>query len=97
MDVIVTAIEVGVVATLVMDLLNFIFSRFGIISKIDVRMIGRMAAGWTYGRFFYGHPNEMKHVRNEVLFGYITHYAIGISLSLPYVLGWNLLIGEPVS
>jgi len=67
------------------------------LSRIDVGMIGRMAVGWARGRFRYGHPSEMKQVANEVLYGYVTHYAIGVSLALPYVLGWDLLVGGPAS
>jgi hypothetical protein len=39
----------------------------------------------------------MKQVANETLYGYVTHYAIGVSLALPYVIGWALLVGGPVS
>ena len=56
-------------------------------------MIGRMAVGWIRGRFFYKHPNEMDEVAHEVLFGYITHYLIGIVLAIPYIFGWDILIG----
>ncbi|MFC1816788.1 DUF2938 family protein [Thermodesulfobacteriota bacterium] len=83
--------------TLVMDLLNLLFARTGMLSKIDVGMIGRMAVGWSRGRFRYGHPSEMEQVGNEMLYGYVTHYTIGVSLALPYVLGWDLLVGGPVS
>ncbi len=30
---------------------------------------------------------------HERLYGYVTHYAIGVSLALLYVLGWALLVG----
>jgi hypothetical protein len=39
----------------------------------------------------------MKQVANELLYGYVTHYTIGASLALPYVLGWDLLVGGPAS
>jgi hypothetical protein len=39
----------------------------------------------------------MEQVANEKLHGYITHYAIGVGLAVPYVLGWNLLVGGPAS
>lgn len=39
----------------------------------------------------------MNQVSNELFFGYISHYAIGIALALPYVFGWHLFIGGPVS
>jgi hypothetical protein len=35
----------------------------------------------------------MKQVANETLYGYVTHYAIGVGLAIPFVLGWNLLVG----
>jgi hypothetical protein len=97
MDLVVMGVVAGALGTLAMDSLNLLFARIGMLTKIDVRMIGRMAVGWARGRFRYGHPSEMRQVANEILYGYITHYAIGISLALPYVLGWNLLVGGPVS
>lgn len=83
--------------TFVMDLLNYLFARTGMISKIDMRMIGRMSAGWTRGRFYYRHPGEMTQVANEMLYGYITHYTIGVGLAIAYVLGWYLFVGGPAS
>ena len=97
MDLIVTGVVAGVLGTLMMDSLNHLFARIRMISKIDVGMIGRMAVGWARGRFRYRHPSEMKQVANEMLYGYVMHYAIGVSLALPYVLGWDLLVGGPAS
>lgn len=76
-----------------MDLLNHLFARTGLLSRIDVRVIGRMSAGWVRGRFRYRHPTDMKKVANETLYGYITHYGIGVVLALIYVFGWHLLNG----
>jgi len=97
MDLVVMGVVAGVLGTLAMDLLNLLFARTGMLLKIDVGMIGRMAVGWARGRFRYGHPSEAKQVANEMLYGYVTHYTIGVSLALQYVLGWNLLVGEPAS
>ena len=97
MDVIVSGVVAGVLGTLFMDSLNHLFARRRMISKIDVGMIGRMAAGWTHGRFFYRHPDEIEQVSNEVLYGYVAHYAIGVGFAIPYVLGWNLLVGGTAS
>ena len=93
MNIILTGVVAGVLGTLAMDLLNHLFSKIGMISKIDVATIGRMAAGWLRGRFRYGHPSEMEQVVNELFYGYLTHYTIGVSLALPFVLGWDLLAG----
>ena len=97
MDLIVKGVLAGVLGTLAMDSLNYLFAQSGMISKIDVGMIGRMAVGWAHGRFRYRHPGEMEQVANERLFGYITHYTIGVGLAVPYVLGWDLLVGGPGS
>lgn len=97
MDLIVTGFVTGVLGTLAMDSLNHLFARNGMLSKIDVGMIERMAAGWAQGRFRYRHPGEIEPVANEMLCGYITHYTIGVGLAVAYVLGWDLLVGGPAS
>ncbi len=97
MDLIVTGVVAGVLGTLMMDSLNHLFARTGMLSKIEVGMIGRMAVGWARGRFRYGHPSEMEQVANEMLYGYVTHYTIGVGFAVPYVLGWDLLVGGPAS
>ena len=97
MEVVLEGVAAGVLGTLVMDLVNLLFSRAGVLSKIDVGMIGRMAAGWVGGRFRYGHPSEMQKVENEKLYGYLTHYAIGVGFAVPYLVGWHVFVGEPVS
>jgi Protein of unknown function (DUF2938) len=97
MELIVTGVVAGVLGTLVMDSLNHLFARTGMLSRIEVKMIGRMSAGWAHGRFRYSHPGEMGQVAKEMLYGYITHYAIGVVLAVIFVLGWDLLVGGPVS
>ncbi len=97
MDLVVTVVVAGVLGTIMMDSLNLLFARTGMLSKIEVGMIGRMAVGWTRGRFRYGHPSEMEQVANEMLYGYVTHYTIGVGFAVPYVLGWDLLVGGPAS
>jgi len=96
-DIVIVGIVAGVLGTLAMDLLNLLFARTGMISRIDVRTIGRMAAGWVRGRFRYGHPSEMTPVASEKLYGFVTHYSIGVSLALPYVFAWDRLVGGPAS
>ena len=59
MDLIVTGVVAGVLGTLVMDSLNHLFARTGMLSKIDMVMIGRMSSGWARGRFRYEHPSEI--------------------------------------
>jgi hypothetical protein len=97
MDLVATGVIAGVLGTLVMHVLNHLLARTGKLLKIDVGMIGRMAVGWVHGRFCYGRPGEMEEAANERLFGYLTHYAIGVGLAVPFVLGWDLLVGGSAS
>lgn len=97
MNVVITGAVAGVLGTLAMDLLNLIAAQTGIILKIDAAMIGRMAVGWLHGRFRYGHPSEMAQADNEKVYGYVTHYGIGVALAAPFVLGWALFVGGPAS
>ena len=96
MDLIISGIVAGVVGTIVMDLMNNLVARTGMFLKIDVGMIGRMAAGWTRGRFRYEHPDDMEHVSNEMIYGYLMHFGIGVGLAVPFILIWGLLFGNIV-
>jgi hypothetical protein len=96
MDLIISGIVAGVVGTIVMDLMNNLLSRTGMFLKIDVVMIGRMAVGWTRGRFRYEHPDDMEHVSNEMIYGYLMHFGIGVGLAVPFILIWGLLFGNIV-
>lgn len=97
MDLTMEVLAAGVLGTVAMDLGNFLLSRAGVLSKIEVGMIGRMAMGWTRGRLCYRHPSEMEERRNERAWGFITHYSIGLAFAFPYVVGWQILVGGPVS
>jgi len=97
MKLLATGIVVGVIGTIVMDILNYLSARSGVLTKIETGTIGRMAAGWFRGRFFYNHPSEMTPVANERFYGYVAHYFIGIGLSVPFVLLWGLLVGGQIS
>lgn len=93
MELLIEGVTAGVLGTLAMDSLNLLFARGRIISRIDMGMIGRMAAGWRHGRFRYRSPGEIAEVEGEVLYGHLTHYAIGVAFALLYVLGWALSVG----
>ncbi len=97
MGLLVSAVVAGILGTLTMDVLNLVFARSGLIVKIEVAGIGRMAAGWMRGRFRYGHPSEMVPITREVPCGYLVHHAIGLGLAVPFVLAWALHFGQPPS
>lgn len=50
MDLVVTGVVAAVLGTVAMDLLNSLGTRTGTLLKIDVAMIGRMAAGAAVSR-----------------------------------------------
>lgn len=93
MDVVLTGVSAGVLGTVAMDLGNLLFARAGIISKIDMGMIGRMAVGWTRGRVRYRHPSELQEIAAERTYGYATHYTIGVAFAVPYAVGWHAFVG----
>lgn len=95
MRLVAVGVLAGLTGTVAMDLGNLLFSRLGVISRVDVGMIGRMARGWTRGRFRYGHPSEMDETPGERSVGVLTHYAIGVGLAVPFVVGWDLFVGGP--
>ena len=97
MDLLIIGFVAGVIGTLAMDLLNNLVARTGLFLKIDVAMIGRMAAGWTRGQFRYRHPDEMEQLPNEMIYGYLAHFGIGVGLAVPFVFGWDLWVGKPTS
>ena len=97
MDIVITGVLAGVLGTLAMDLFNHLFARAGMLLKIDVGMIGRMAAGWARWRFRYRNPGEMEQVSSEKQYGYVAHYTIGVVLAVPFVIGWDILVGGPAS
>ena len=48
--------------------------------------------GWAHGRFeAIASPSEMEQVANETLYGYITHYTIGVGLAVTYLLSLGSL------
>jgi len=97
MDHLITGIVAGLLGTLAMDLFNSLAARTGLFLKIDVAMIGRMAAGWLHGRFRYEHPDEMEQISNAKIYGYFAHFGIGVGFAVPFVLTWSLCVGGPVS
>ena len=97
MKLIITTVAAGVLGTLMMDVLNHLVSRTGLILKIDVRMIGRMSAGWARGRFRYDSPSQIEPNAYELMLGYTAHYAIGLVLAAIFVIGWDKVVGGPLS
>lgn len=97
MGLIISGVIARALGTFMMDALNALFAQAGILSRINIEMLGRVSVGWRRGHFLYSHRGEMEQVSNEKLHGYITHYLIGVGLAVPFVLGWQLFVGGPES
>jgi hypothetical protein len=97
MELIGTGVLAGVLGTVTMDALNRLFADAGILARIDVAMLGRLAAGWRRGRARYGQPSDVEPVTHERVYGYVTHYAIGVGFAVAYVVAWGLFVGGPPS
>ena len=93
MGIVAAGIAAGILGTAAMDTLNLYFARKGIIARIDMAMIGRMAAGWRRGRFRYPSPGAIVAVPHARLQGTIAHYLIGAAFAVPFLLGWDLAVG----
>lgn len=97
MELVLMGVTAGVSGTLVMDVLNLLLARIGILAQIDVRMIGKASYGWMRGRFLYEHPSELPQISGALVRGYVTHYLIGVTLAIAYLIGWHLFSDSPPS
>ncbi len=93
MDLIVTGVVAGVLGTLVMDSLNYLFARTGMISRIEVALIGRMSAEWVRGRSAMRIQARWNRSRMRCSTVLLRTTPIGVCLAVPYVLGWAVLGG----
>ncbi|VEA66898.1 Protein of uncharacterised function (DUF2938) [Serratia plymuthica] len=72
----------GIVATLGMDLVNFIASSAGVIGKLNLVFIGNLVNQWGQGQFLFLRPGDIPQVPHALLLGYGAHYFAGIVLAL---------------
>lgn len=95
MSVVLAAVVAGLIGTAAMDLGNWVAFRLGLVYKVSPEIIGRMMSGWLGGRFVYASPAELPSPDNAARRGVAFHYLIGVTLALPFVLGWWALAGAP--
>lgn len=80
MDPIVRSFLIGAGATLIMDAWAALLRRFGIPS-LDFALLGRWVGHLPRGRLAHDSIARAAPVRAERALGWVTHYAIGISLA----------------
>ncbi len=80
----------GLIATILFDLFNHSLNYAYNIQKPKWYLIGRYFIGYRQRRYIRASLAEDEEEDNELLFGYIIHYIIGITFGLFYVC-FNLL------
>jgi DUF2938 family protein len=88
-ELIIRSIVIGVGATLTMDLWAALLRRFGIPS-LNFAFLGRWIGHLPRGRWLHENIARTAPVRGELLIGWCTHYAIGISFSALLLLTFGL-------
>lgn len=81
----------GIIATIIFDLFNISLKFAYNIDKPKWNFLGRYFLGYKEGRYIRKSLQEDDDEENELLWGYIIHYLIGIIYGLFYVF-MNLLI-----
>ena len=76
----------GVLATVTMDVLSASAYQLGLIAPLSPRLIGRWFASVARGKPFHSDISQVSSVNREVAIAAPTHYAIGITLALMYLL-----------
>lgn len=79
-ELVVRAILIGAGATLSMDLWAALLRQFGVPS-LNFAMLGRWVGHLPKGRFLHESIGRAGPIRGELLIGWATHYAIGITFA----------------
>jgi hypothetical protein len=91
MNVLLKISAIGVGATLILDLWNFLLGLFGI-KSLDYRFVGRWIGNFVNGKFYHSNILMTPPVQNELFIGWAAHYLIGISFSFMLIMvfgnGW---------
>ncbi|HMN63081.1 MAG TPA: DUF2938 domain-containing protein [Anaerolinea sp.] len=82
---IISAIGMGLGATLVFDLWGAFLQRFFKIPPSNICLVGRWIAWMPAGRFVHANIAASARKRGECALGWIAHYSIGVSFALLFV------------
>lgn len=83
---IISAVAIGIGATIVMDLWNLLLKRAFGIPSLDYRLLGRWLLHLPSGTFRHANIKSANAKPFEHPAGWIAHYGIGISLTVVFVL-----------
>ena len=86
MSLLLKAILIGILATITMDILSIALGRLGLVAPLPPRLMGRWFALVARGRPLQADIAKALPVKREMAIAVPTHYAIGITLALIFLL-----------
>ena len=85
----------GLIATIIFDLFNYSLNFAYGIDKPKWNLLGRYFLGYRAGMFIRKSLSEDEELDNELMWGYIFHYLIGVIYGLLFVILNYLLFNYP--
>ena len=85
MNILLKIITIGIGATLILDLWNYLLGLFNI-KSLDYRFVGRWIGNFLNGKFYHSNIMITPPVQNELFMGWTAHYLIGISFSFVLIM-----------
>ena len=82
---ILTAFAMGAFATLVMDVLNYLTARTGLVGQFRPALLGRWVSHMPRGHFAHQDIRTVPPVKGELVIGELAHYTIGGTLAIFYI------------
>ena len=95
MNILLKISAIGIGATLMLDLWNFLLGLFGI-KSLDYRFVGRWIGNFVNGKFYHSNIMITPPVHNELFIGWTAHYLIGISFSCALFIVGNGWLEKPL-
>lgn len=91
MNILLKIITIGVGATLILDLWNYLLNLLNV-KSLNYRYVGRWIGNFVNGKFYHSNIMLSPPVPNELFIGWTAHYLIGISFSFLLIIvfgnGW---------
>jgi hypothetical protein len=91
MNILSKIIAIGIGATIILDIWNYLIGLFGV-KSLDYRFVGRWIGNFFNGKFYHSNIMMTPPVQNELFIGWTAHYLIGILFSFLLIIvfgnGW---------
>ena len=96
MNILLKIITIGVGATLILDLWNYLLNLLNV-KSLNYRYVGRWIGNFVNGKFYHNNIMLSPSVPNELFIGWTAHYVIGISFSFLLIIVFgNVWLSKPL-